>query len=161
MFFKQAIDKQLDSWISDVREHANLPVRLRLWNGSEYQLGNFDKPEVVLTVREASALPLLLTPSLDNLGEAYVQEKIDLDGRLADIIKMGYGLSAAAARSASVRFDGGDERVAWHVDAGRRLADDLRIPGFQYTPGYRTALDRKSTRLNSSHTDISRMPSSA
>lgn len=110
MFFKQAIDKQLDNWISDVRQHANLPVRLRLWNGSEYQLGNYDKPDVTLTVREASALPLLLSPSLDNLGEAYVQEKIDLDGRLADIIKMGYDLSAAAARSAG----GALAKVALH-----------------------------------------------
>ncbi len=110
MFFKQAIDKQLDSWISDLRQQANLPVRIRLWNGSEYQLGSFDKPEVTLTVREASALPLLLVPSLDNLGEAYVQEKIDLDGRLADIIKVGYGFSAAAARSAG----GALARVAQH-----------------------------------------------
>ncbi|WP_423192280.1 class I SAM-dependent methyltransferase [Cupriavidus sp. H18C2] len=110
MFFKQAIDKQLDSWISDVREHANLPVRLRLWNGTEYQLGNFDKPDVTLTVREASALPMLLAPSLDNLGEAYVQGKIDLDGRLADIIKVGYGLSSAAARSAG----GALAKVAQH-----------------------------------------------
>ncbi|ABF09520.1 cyclopropane-fatty-acyl-phospholipid synthase [Cupriavidus metallidurans] len=100
MFFKQTLDKQLDSWIADVREHSNLPVKLRLWNGSEYQLGSFDRPAVTLTVREASALPFLLVPSLDNLSEAYVQEKIDLDGRLADIIKVGYGLSAAAARRA-------------------------------------------------------------
>ncbi|PLQ01619.1 SAM-dependent methyltransferase [Cupriavidus pauculus] len=122
MFFKHAIDKQLDSWISDVREHANLPVRLRLWNGSEYQLGQFDKPEVTLTVREASALPLLLSPSLDNLGEAYVQEKIDLDGRLADIIKMGYGLSAAAARSAG----GALAKVAQHF-AHSRAEDKASI----------------------------------
>jgi cyclopropane-fatty-acyl-phospholipid synthase len=57
MFFKQTLDKQLDSWIADVREHSNLPVKLRLWNGSEYQLGSFDRPAVTLTVREASALP--------------------------------------------------------------------------------------------------------
>ncbi len=30
MFFKQTLDKQLDSWIADVREHSNLPVKLRL-----------------------------------------------------------------------------------------------------------------------------------
>ncbi|AQV95206.1 cyclopropane-fatty-acyl-phospholipid synthase [Cupriavidus necator] len=100
MFFKQALEKQLDNWIADLRENANLPVSLRLWNGTEYPLGQFDKPAVTLTVREATALPLLLTPSLDNLGEAYVQEKIDFDGRLADIIKVAYGLSAAATRRA-------------------------------------------------------------
>ncbi|NYH98147.1 SAM-dependent methyltransferase [Cupriavidus plantarum] len=96
MLFKQALDTQLERWIADVREHANLPVRLRLWNGSEFALGRFDTPDVTLTVREAAALPLLLVPSLDNLGEAYVQQKIDLDGKLADIINVGYGFSNAA-----------------------------------------------------------------
>jgi cyclopropane-fatty-acyl-phospholipid synthase len=126
MFFKQAIDKQLDSWISDVREHANLPVRLRLWNGNEYQLGNFDKPAVTLTVREASALPMLLAPSLDNLGEAYVQEKIDLDGRLADVIKVAYGLSSAAARSAG----GALAKVAQHFTHSR--AEDKASIQYHY-----------------------------
>jgi len=100
MFFKQALDKQLDNWITDLRENANLPVRLRLWNGNEYPLGSFDKPNVTLTVREAAALPFLLSPSLDNLGEAYVQEKIDLEGKLADIIDVSYRFSAAAKRHA-------------------------------------------------------------
>ncbi|WP_454055786.1 class I SAM-dependent methyltransferase [Cupriavidus sp. Marseille-Q8015] len=100
MLFKQALDNQLDRWIADVREHANLPVKLRLWNGSEFALGKFDQPDVTLTVREAAALPLLLVPSLDNLGEAYVQQKIDFDGKLSDIIKVAYGFSTAATRSA-------------------------------------------------------------
>ena len=38
-----------------------------------------------------------------------------------------------------------------HFDVGRRKSVEA----------VRTAIDRKSTRLNSSHTDISRMPSSA
>ncbi|WP_204315243.1 DUF7884 domain-containing protein, partial [Klebsiella pneumoniae] len=42
---------------------------------------------------------LLLSPTLNNLGEAYVQEKIDLDGKLADIINVSYSLAAAAAVS--------------------------------------------------------------
>ncbi|BDB25089.1 cyclopropane-fatty-acyl-phospholipid synthase [Cupriavidus sp. TA19] len=110
MFFKQALEKQLDNWIADLRDNANLPVCLRLWNGTEYALGHFDKPQVTMTVREAAALPLLLSPSLDNLGEAYVQGKIDFDGRLADIIKVGYGLSSAATR----RAGGALAKVAQH-----------------------------------------------
>ena len=70
MFFKQAfdkqLDKQLDHWISDLRENADIPVQLRLWNGMEYALGRFERPAVTLTVREAAALPFLLTPSTDN-----------------------------------------------------------------------------------------------
>ncbi|MHA6821547.1 class I SAM-dependent methyltransferase [Ralstonia pseudosolanacearum] len=101
MFFQQAIDRKLEHWISDIRASANLPVLLRLWNGNQYPLGRFDRPTVTLTVREASALPLLLSPTLNNLGEAYVQEKIDLDGRLPDIINVGYQLAASAAATGS------------------------------------------------------------
>ena len=39
--------------------------------------------------------------------------------------------------------------------------DPATVPGFRLNGLKREELDRKSTRLNSSHTDISRMPSSA
>lgn len=127
MFFHQAIDRKLEHWIKEIRESANLPVRLRLWNGDQYELGRFDQPAVTLTVREASALPLLLSPTLNNLGEAYVQGKIDLDGKLADIINVGYGLAASAAATGSsalarvVRHfahtkEGDKESIQYHYD---------------------------------------------
>ena len=37
----------------------------------------------------------------------------------------------------------------------------IPVPYYCYHPGIGVEGDRKSTRLNSSHTDISRMPSSA
>ncbi|WP_420993291.1 class I SAM-dependent methyltransferase [Cupriavidus sp. 30B13] len=126
MFFKQALDKQLDHWIADLRERANLPVKLRLWNGNEYPLGRFEQPAVTLTVREAGALPLLLTPSLDNLGEAYVQEKIDLDGKLSDIISVAYRFSAAASAQAG----GALARVAQHF--AHTKADDKASIQYHY-----------------------------
>lgn len=110
MLLKQSLDKQLDRWITDLRRNTDISVQLRMWNGAEYALGNFDSPAVTLTVREVGALPFLLTPSLDNLSEAYVQEKIDLDGKLSDIISVGYQLSAAAARHASATLS----KVARH-----------------------------------------------
>lgn len=127
MFFQQAIDRKLEQWIKEIRDSANLPVRLRLWNGDQYELGRFDQPRVTLTVREASALPLLLSPTLNNLGEAYVQEKIDLEGKLADIINVSYGLAtAAAAKSGNalarvVRHfahtkEGDKESIQYHYD---------------------------------------------
>ncbi len=122
MFSKQDLDKQLDRWINDLRENADIPVQLRLWNGAEYALGKFDRPTVTMTVREAGALPFLLTPSLDNIGEAYVQEKIDLDGRLADIISVGYQFSAAAAR----RAGGALAKVAQHF-SHTKLEDKASI----------------------------------
>ena len=45
-------------------------------------------------------------------------------------------------------------------DAGRTLAE-VDVVAYTRGPGLAGALDRKSTRLNSSHSDRSRMPSSA
>ncbi|WP_061152836.1 SAM-dependent methyltransferase, partial [Caballeronia arvi] len=41
----------------------------------------------------AAAMPLLLSPGLDSLGEAYVEGKIDIDGSLRDLIDVGYALA--------------------------------------------------------------------
>ena len=42
------------------------------------------------------------------------------------------GDTAAAARNAAVRLDGGGTRFAWHFDAGRRDSDDYEIPGYAH-----------------------------
>lgn len=126
MFFKEAIDDKVSQWVDSIRRKANLPVTIRLWNGRQYELGDFDRPAIMLTVREASALPLLLTPSLANLGEAYVQEKIDFEGKVQDIIDIGYRLANTALGSDS-RFgrmvrrfahskDDDKEAIAYHYD---------------------------------------------
>src|SRR5690606_6195173 len=39
------------------------------------------------------------------------------------------GDTVAAERSAALALDGGRDRLAWHVDASRRAADDYEIPG--------------------------------
>ncbi|MEX3629626.1 MAG: cyclopropane-fatty-acyl-phospholipid synthase family protein [Burkholderia sp.] len=94
-------EKKLAQWADEVREKANLPVRLVLWNGDQHDFGNFSAPAVTLKVNHASALPLLLDPSLDNLGQAYVKGKIDIEGRLPDIINIGYSLARSTVTNAS------------------------------------------------------------
>jgi iron complex outermembrane receptor protein len=42
------------------------------------------------------------------------------------------GDTAAAARNAGVRLDGGGSRFAWHFDASRRDSDDYDIPGYAH-----------------------------
>ena len=61
------------------------------------------------------------------------------------------------------------ERNLTGTSASRRLRHDKKVPGIVYGGGVapkmieldHNALDRKSTRLNSSHVSQSRMPSSA
>ena len=86
-------EKKLAHWVQEVRDKANIPARLVLWDGQQLDFGNFAAPQVTLKVKSASALPLLLEPSLDNLGEAYVKGKIDIEGKLSDIIDIGYSPS--------------------------------------------------------------------
>ncbi|WP_322030721.1 cyclopropane-fatty-acyl-phospholipid synthase family protein [Paraburkholderia sp. J76] len=93
-------EKKLAQWADEVRSKANLPARLVLWSGQQYDFGHFAAPAVTLKVNSASALPLLLTPSLDNLGEAYVKGKIDIEGKLADIINISYSLARNTVTSA-------------------------------------------------------------
>ncbi|MEX3966198.1 class I SAM-dependent methyltransferase [Paraburkholderia sp. EG286B] len=94
-------EKKLAQWAEEVRSKADLPARLVLWSGQQYDFGHFAAPRVTLKVNSASALPLLLTPSLDNLGEAYVKGKIDIEGKLADIINISYSLARNTVTSAS------------------------------------------------------------
>ena len=94
-------EKKLTQWVEEVRNQTNLPARLVLWDGQQHDFGTFAAPQVTLKVNSASALPLLLEPSLDNLGEAYVKGKIDIEGKLSDIIDIGYSLARSTVTSAS------------------------------------------------------------
>lgn len=96
------LDSKLLQWASQVRSQANLPLRLKLWNGQQIDLGDFASPRVTLKVNQASALPLLLNPSLANLAEAYIRGRIDLEGPLNDIIQTGYAMARNAAVGSSL-----------------------------------------------------------
>ena len=85
--------------------------------------------------------------------------KRDMDDRLADRV------AEVKARAETDDDKGKRERIEAFRDkwANNALPDipEGTIPGFHLCWLSTTNKDRKSTRLNSSHTDISRMPSSA
>ena len=94
-------EKKLAHWVADIRAKANIPARVVLWDGQQHDFGTFSAPQVTLHVKGASALPYLLEPSLDNLGEAYVKGKIDIEGQLSDIINIGYALAKNTVTASS------------------------------------------------------------
>ncbi|WP_244146477.1 cyclopropane-fatty-acyl-phospholipid synthase family protein [Paraburkholderia sp. BCC1876] len=71
----------------------NLPIELALWSGQTFKLGRFDQPAVRLRAIDSSVIPALLSPSLDTPGEAYVQQKLDVEGSLTDVIGVAYKLA--------------------------------------------------------------------
>lgn len=97
-----SIDKAIDGWVQRWRQRVDLPLRV-CWGvgGGEparcWDLGAFDAPRVVITVRDAAALTALLDPSLDSLGEAYVEGRIDVDGDIDDVLAMAQTLVRRAA----------------------------------------------------------------
>lgn len=90
---KMVLQRQFTKWAENIRERANVQARLVLWDGRHLDLGQFTKPLVTVHVKGTSALPYLLAPTMDKLGEAYVTGKIDLEGKLTDIINQGFVLA--------------------------------------------------------------------
>jgi len=86
-------EKKLDAWVENIRNVSALPLRLELWNGQHYDFSS-GTPEVTLKVPHASAITSLLKPSLANLGEAYVEGKIEVEGKVKSIIQVANGLAA-------------------------------------------------------------------
>ncbi|VVD60067.1 SAM-dependent methyltransferase [Pandoraea anhela] len=84
-------------WSERIRQDLDLPVRLTLPLDKSFDLGTFASPRVTLRVNQAAAIPALLEPSLDTLGEAYIRSHIDIDGDLADVMRVAYALAGGAA----------------------------------------------------------------
>lgn len=90
-------ERKLDSWFTQVRDQMTLPLRIELWNGKSIDFCK-DYPSVTVRLPNASAISYLLTPSLSNLGTAYVEGKIDVDGKAMEILKVVNALAAGTLK---------------------------------------------------------------
>ncbi|PIA69186.1 C17 cyclopropane fatty acid synthase CfaB [Pseudomonas sediminis] len=120
--------------LSTALRDLQLPLRLKLWDGKQLDLG--PKPRVTLVVKDPSLVTQLAHPSLDVLGAAYVEGRVDLEGSIADVIEVGDALSSAllgdesAPVELATRHDkhSDAEAISYHYD----LSNDF----------YRVWLDR-------------------
>jgi cyclopropane-fatty-acyl-phospholipid synthase len=85
-------EKKLGDWVNSIKDRTALPLRLELWNGQRLDFGQHT-PQVTVRVPHVSALSYLLTPSLFNLGKAYVEGKIEVEGKANEIISIGSALA--------------------------------------------------------------------
>lgn len=98
-----SMEAVLSPWVAQIKSKTQLPVLVQ-WGenpapGSGLRLGEFERPQVVLKVRKAAAVPLLLTPTLDSLGEAYVEGLLDVEGSVDDILAVAHGLAEAGSQT--------------------------------------------------------------
>jgi len=138
MLFQQSIMKKVEQLAAGVRQQLDLSLRADLWGEYQFDFGHFSQPAVTLRINDASAIPLLLTPSLDNLGQLYVEGRLDIDGTLHDIIDCAYALADATLTEASHLM-----RVVRHFSHSKR--EDQSAIAYHYDVSndfYRQWLDR-------------------
>ncbi len=81
------------AYLPQALRDLRLPLRLRLWDGKQIDLG--PEPRVTLVVKDPSLVAQLAHPSLDALGGAYVEGRVDLEGPIEAVIEIGDALSQA------------------------------------------------------------------
>ena len=67
-------------------QNLQLPLRLRLWDGHEFNLG--PTPSVTIVVKDPQMVTQLTHPSLDALGAAFVEGKLELEGSISEVIRV-------------------------------------------------------------------------
>jgi len=70
-----------------------LPLRIRIGEAQAFDLG--PDPQVTLVVRDPALLAEITHPSLDILGRAYVESRMDIEGPMQEVIATADALSAA------------------------------------------------------------------
>ncbi|MGY4491567.1 C17 cyclopropane fatty acid synthase CfaB [Pseudomonas sp. TE3610] len=74
-------------------QKLQLPLRLRLWDGHEFNLG--PEPSVTIVVKDPQLVTQFTHPTLDLLGTAFVEGKLEMEGSIGEVIRVCDELSQA------------------------------------------------------------------
>ena len=119
-----------------------LQLRLTLPGGGSVDLG--PSPRVELQIHDPALLEELQTPSLDRLGEAFIQQRMDIRGSVLDAIGVADRLSQALVRDEDdgpPPHDPHDrqtdaEAIAYHYDLSNDFYALWLDPEMVYSCGY-------------------------
>jgi cyclopropane-fatty-acyl-phospholipid synthase len=92
--------RRLENWVEGMRHGAGIPLRLQLWNGKQFDFGS-QLPQVTVRVPNVASLAYLLKPSLANLGRAYVEGKLEVEGRVIEVIRIANELASRTLKKES------------------------------------------------------------
>ncbi|WP_300729864.1 C17 cyclopropane fatty acid synthase CfaB [Pseudomonas sp.] len=74
-------------------QKLQLPLRLKLWDGHEFNLG--PTPSVTIVVKDPTLVAEFTHPSLDLLGSAFVEGRLELEGSISEVVRVCDELSQA------------------------------------------------------------------
>ena len=140
MFFQGSLERNIEH----LRSKCSAPLRIELWNGQGFDLA--DNPSVVLRVKGLRSAGYLMSPSLDSLGEAFVEGHIDVEGPIHEVIRAGVDLARQAGPATS-RGDAGappashsrntdHEAIAYHYDVSNEFYSLFLGPDMVYSCAY-------------------------
>lgn len=89
----RTLDRLLDSMRARARDPGFVPFAIALPDADPLQVG--DSPRVTIRLASTAALRHLLNPSIDRLGEAYVEGEIDFEGSVDQIVALGEQLATS------------------------------------------------------------------
>jgi len=85
------LEERIEKMVGEFRMETSLPVAIQLWNGKRYDLG--EHPTVTLRVPGPAALRYFVNADLAKLAEAYVEGHLEVDGPIADAMRVAEGLA--------------------------------------------------------------------
>ena len=85
------LEARIEKMVDEFRAGASLPAAIQLWNGKRYNLG--EHPTVTLRVPDPAALRYFVNADLAKLAEAYVEGYLEVDGPIADAMRVAEGLA--------------------------------------------------------------------
>ncbi|WP_373886734.1 class I SAM-dependent methyltransferase [Duganella sp. BJB1802] len=139
------VQNRLSSWIDGIRRQIALPLRIELWNGQHVDFSG-EAPRVTIRLPNVSAARYLLTPSLSNLGAAYVEGAIEVKGRAHDMIAVVNALARTTLKAEgkfarivrgmahSKRQDA--EAIRYHYDVSNEFYQQFLDPAMVYSCAY-------------------------
>ncbi len=96
---EQQVERTLDRFLDGLRSRAGetgfVPFAIALPDSAPLVVGT--DPKVTVRLGSMAAVRHLINPSMNRLGEAYVEGDIDVEGRIDDILALGERLSTTDA----------------------------------------------------------------
>ncbi|MFA9217586.1 MAG: class I SAM-dependent methyltransferase, partial [Sphingomonadaceae bacterium] len=139
------VQNRLTAWIAGTRQQLSLPLRIELWNGQQIDLSH-EPPRVTIRLPTVAAARYLLTPSLSNLGAAYVEGAIEVKGAARDMIQIVTALArntlkaegkfARIVRSIGHNRQQDAEAVRYHYDVSNEFYAQFLDPQLVYSCAY-------------------------
>lgn len=141
------IERRVERWLSRLHAGGSRAVAVELWNGRRLAAG--DSPKVTLRLHSPRAAVALWSPSLERIGEAYVEGTIDVDGPPLEAMAVAAQLSSHTGAARTRRFQPGrhlrseDSRdIEYHYDVSNDFYHEWLDEEMVYSCAYfRTAAD--------------------